>query len=83
MSGDRSRKVASTRVFAAGTLLAVVISVPMIAVILVTQYVLNTDAIVTGMAGIVTLFAAMGFAYKLSKRLSKVQETDGADQEKK
>ncbi|MGI0023676.1 MAG: hypothetical protein ACREA4_00850 [Nitrososphaera sp.] len=83
MSGDRPRKVATTRVFAAGTLLAVVISVPMIAVILVTHYVLNTDAIVTGVAGIVTLFAAMGFAYKLSKRLSKVQETDGADQEKK
>lgn len=83
MSGDRPRKVATTRVFAAGTLLAVVISVPMIAVILVTRYVLNTDAIVTGVAGVVTLFAAMGFAYKLSKRLSKVQETDGADQEKK
>ncbi len=83
MSGDSPRKVGTIRVFAAGTILALVISVPMIAVILVTHYVLKTNVMITGVAGVVTLFAAMGFGYKLSKRLSRVQEADSSGQEKK
>lgn len=75
-------KVTRTRIYAASTLLALVISVPMIVVILVTHYVLQTNVMITGVAGIVTLFIAMGLAYKLSKRLaSRVQGSDGADPE--
>jgi hypothetical protein len=75
-------KVTRTRIYAASTLLALVISVPMIVVILVTHYVLQTNVMITGIAGIVTLFIAMGFAYKLSKRLaSRVQGSDGVNPE--
>lgn len=80
---DKPKKITTTRVFAVSTLLALVISVPMIIVILVMHYVTKTNVMITGVAGIVTLFIAMGFAYKLSKRLaSKVQDAGGTDLEK-
>jgi ABC-type bacteriocin/lantibiotic exporter with double-glycine peptidase domain len=79
--GDKPKKVTTTRVFAASTILALVISVPMIVVILVTHYVIKADVMITAIAGIVTLFMAMGASYKLSKKLTaKVQ--DGDDLEK-
>jgi ABC-type bacteriocin/lantibiotic exporter with double-glycine peptidase domain len=75
--GDKPKKVTTTRVFAASTILALVISVPMIAVILVMHYVVKADVMITAIAGIVTLFMAMGASYKLSKRLAtKVQDDD-------
>lgn len=77
---DKGNKITKTRVFATSTLLSLVISVPMIVAVLVTHYVIKTNVMVTGVAGIVTLFIAMGFAYKLSKRLaSKVQDSNGTD----
>lgn len=82
MSGG-PRKVTTSRIFAAGTILALVVSVPMLIVILVLYYVVHADVILVGVAGVVTLFIAMGFGYKLSKRLSKVQDTGSADLEKK
>ena len=79
-----SDKITKTRVFATSTLLALVISVPMIVSVLVTHYVIKTNVMITGVAGIATLFIAMGFAYKLSKRLSsRVQGSEGTDLEKK
>jgi Ni,Fe-hydrogenase I cytochrome b subunit len=81
---NKSKKVTTTRVFAASTILALVISVPMIVVILVTHYVIRADVMITAIAGIATLFMAMGFSYKLSKRLAaKVQDSGYADLEKK
>jgi len=71
-----SRKITTTKIFAAGTILAIVIAVPAVAVTLLTHYVIKTNLIVTGIAGIVTLFVAMAFGYKLSKKLAKVQGTD-------
>jgi cobalamin biosynthesis protein CobD/CbiB len=85
MMRDKSNKITSTRVFAAGTILALVISIPAIAVTLVTHYVLKTNLIVTMVASLITLFIAMGFGYKLSKKLTtKVQQDDreGQDLEK-
>jgi len=82
MSGG-PRKVTTSRIFAAGTILALVVSVPMLIVILVLYYVVHADVILVGVAGVVTLFIAMGFGYKLSKRLSKVQDTGSTDLEKK
>jgi hypothetical protein len=77
MSG---KKVTTSRVFAASTILALVISVPMITVILVLHYVVKAEVMITGIAGIITLFIAMGFSFKLSKKLTTKQ--DGKDLEK-
>ena len=75
MMSDRPKKITATRVFAASTVLALIISIPAIAVTLVTHYVVKTNLIVTMVAGLITLFIAMGFGYKLSKRLTtKVQD---------
>ena len=76
MANRGTKKIASMKIFAAGTLLALVISVPAITVTLVTHYVFMTNLIVTMVAGIITLFVAMAFGYKLSKKLSKVQGGD-------
>jgi cobalamin biosynthesis protein CobD/CbiB len=73
---DRPKKVTTGKVFAAGTILALVLSVPMIVVILVVYYVAKLGVMITGIAGIITLFVAMGFGFKLSKRLAKVQDSD-------
>jgi len=70
------RKVTTIKIFAAGTLLALVIAVPAIAVTLLTHYVVKTSLIVTLVAGVITLFVAMAFGYKLSKRLAKVQGSE-------
>lgn len=80
---DKPKKVTTSKVFAAGTLLALVLSVPMIAVILVTYYVVKAGVIITGLAGIITLFVAMGFGFKLSKRLASIQEDNSKDLEKR
>ena len=53
-----------------GTLLAIVMAVPAIITTVVFHYVIKTNMIITISAGIITLFVAMGFAYKISKRLS-------------
>ena len=85
MMRDKPNKITSTRVFAAGTILALVISIPAIAVTLVTHYIIKTNIIVTLVASLITLFIAMGFVYKLSKKLTtKVQldNDEGQDLEK-
>jgi hypothetical protein len=47
------------------------------------HYVIKTDVMITGIAGIITLFIAMGFSFKLSKRLTtKPPGTKGKDLEK-
>ena len=75
MMSDRPKKITATRVFAASTVLALIISIPAIAVTLVMHYVVKTNLIVTMVAGLIILFIAMGFGYKLSKRLAtKVQD---------
>lgn len=79
---DKPKKVTTTRVFAASTILALVISVPMIVVILVTHYVIKTDVMITAIAGIVTLFMAMGLSYKLSKKLTTRVQDSNSDLEK-
>jgi positive regulator of sigma E activity len=43
---------------------------------LVMHYVLQTNLILTTVASIITLFVAMAFGYKLSKKLAKVQGSD-------
>jgi putative Mn2+ efflux pump MntP len=73
---DKPNKITATRVFVASTVLALVISIPAIVVTLVMHYVIKTNLIVTMAAGLITLFIAMGFGYKLSKKLTtKVQDS--------
>jgi putative Mn2+ efflux pump MntP len=76
MMRDKPNKITPTRVFVASTVLALVISIPAIVVTLVMHYVIKTNLIVTMAAGLITLFIAMGFGYKLSKKLTtKVQDS--------
>jgi ABC-type bacteriocin/lantibiotic exporter with double-glycine peptidase domain len=87
---DKPKKVTATRVFAAGTVLALIISIPSIAVTLVMHYIIKTNLIITMGAGLITLFIAMGFGYKISKKLttrvqngsSSSSSHDGQDLEK-
>ncbi len=55
-----------------GTLLAVIIAVPAIAVTVITHYVLHAGLIITLSSGILTLFIAMGLGYKVAKKLATV-----------
>ena len=75
MMSDKPNKLTAARVFAASTILALVISIPAIAVTLVMHYIIKTNLVVTLVASLITLFIAMGFGYKLSKKLTtKVQD---------
>lgn len=73
-SPDKSKKITTTRVFTAATLLALVISIPAIVVTLLMHYVLRTNLILTLITSLVTLFVLMGFGYKLSEKLAKLQQ---------
>ncbi|HEX7273997.1 MAG TPA: hypothetical protein VF248_00105 [Nitrososphaeraceae archaeon] len=63
-------KISMLRIFLNGTLLAVIIAVPAIISTVLFHYVIKTNLIITITAGIITLFVAMGFAYKVSKKLA-------------
>ena len=70
-NNDR-KKLTVGRVYAISTLLAVIIAIPAVAVTFVMHYVIRTDFFLTLGAGLITLFIAMGFGYKLSKKFVKV-----------
>lgn len=63
-------KISMLNIFLNGTLLAVIIAVPAIVSTVIFHYVIKTNLIITITAGIITLFVAMGFAYKISKKLA-------------
>jgi hypothetical protein len=63
-------KVSMLKIFLNGTLLALIIAVPAIISTVLFHYVIKTNLIITITVGIITLFVAMGFAYKVSKRLA-------------
>jgi len=73
-SPDKSKKITTTRVFTVATLLAFVISIPPIVVTVLMHYILKANLILTFTTSLVTLFLLMGFGYKLSKKLAKVQQ---------
>jgi ABC-type bacteriocin/lantibiotic exporter with double-glycine peptidase domain len=68
-------------IFMAATVLALVISVPAIVVSIVTYYILKMNLMLTLMASLVTLFVAMGFGYKLSGKLAKIQRTHNINED--
>jgi ABC-type antimicrobial peptide transport system permease subunit len=63
----------TTRIITAATILALIISLPAIIVTVVLLYVVKLNLTFTVIASVVTLFLAMGFGYKYSKRISKIQ----------
>jgi hypothetical protein len=64
-------KLTKKNLFLTSTALALLISLPAIAVTLIMHYVIKTDLVVTLSASLIALFVAMGFSIKISKRLSK------------
>ena len=64
-------KLTKRNLFLTSTVLALLISLPAIAITLIMHYVIETDLLVTLSASLITLFIAMGFSIKISKRLSK------------
>ena len=66
-------KSSTITIFMAATILALVISVPAIVVSIITYYIIKMNVMLTLIASLVTLFIAMGFGYKLSGKLAKIQ----------
>ena len=71
-------KVTVGRVYAISTLLAVIIAIPAVSVTLIMHYLVKAEIFMTLTAGLITLFVAMGFGYKLAKKFAKVPATEGA-----
>jgi hypothetical protein len=69
-SEENDAKVSMLKIFLNGTLLAIIIAVPAIISTVLFHYVIKTNLIITITAGIMTLFVAMGFAYKVAKKLA-------------
>ena len=69
-SGSDNKRISTSKIFINGTFLALIIALPAIVNTVLFHYVLKTNLIITISAGVITLFVAMGFAYKISKRLS-------------
>jgi hypothetical protein len=72
-AGGKQPNTSTTRIITAATILALIISLPAIIVTVVLFYVVKFDLTVTLIASVATLFLAMGFGYKSSKRISKIQ----------
>ncbi|CAN5577058.1 hypothetical protein BH18THE1_BH18THE1_02050 [soil metagenome] len=69
-SGTDNNGISTSKIFINGTFLALIIALPAIVSTVLFHYVIKTNLIITISAGVITLFVAMGFAYKISKRLS-------------
>ncbi len=75
-NNNSRKKITVGRVYAVSTLLAAIIAIPAVAVTFVMHYMIRTEFFMTLAAGLITLFVAMGFGYKLSKKLVKVLSRD-------
>jgi membrane protein YdbS with pleckstrin-like domain len=73
---NNRKKVTVGRVYAVSTILAFIIAIPAVAVTFVMHYVIRSEFFLTLAAGLITLFIAMGFGYKLSKKFVKVLSRD-------
>ena len=70
-------KVTVGRVYAISTLLAVIIAIPAVSVTLIMHYLVKAEIFMTLTAGLITLFVAMGFGYKLAKKFARIPPTSG------
>jgi membrane protein YdbS with pleckstrin-like domain len=73
---NNRKKVTVGRVYAVSTILAFIIAIPAVAVTFVMHYVIRAEFFLTLAAGLITLFIAMGFGYKLSKKFVKILSRD-------
>lgn len=73
---NNRKKITVGRVYAISTLLAVIIAIPAVAVTFVMHYIIKAEFFLTLAAGLITLFIAMGFGYKLSKKFVKILSRD-------
>jgi hypothetical protein len=69
-AAEKKKKVIM-KVYAYSTILAIIIAVPAAVVSVVMHYVVKTEIFMTLTAGLITLFIAMGFGVKLSKKFAK------------
>ena len=72
---NNSRKgvrITPLKILLNGTILAAIIAGPAVIVTIITHYVLQTNLLITLSAGILTLFIAMGFGYKVAKKLATI-----------
>lgn len=69
-AAEKKKKVIM-RVYAYSTILAIIIAVPAAVVSVVMHYIVKTEIFMTLTAGLITLFIAMGFGIKLSKKFAK------------
>jgi membrane protein YdbS with pleckstrin-like domain len=70
ISEDKSKDITITRIFAASTILAIVVSIPAVLVAIVTHYIFKTTLIITLLSSVVALFIVTGFGYTISKKLT-------------
>ena len=75
-TNNNRKKITVGRVYAVSTLLAAIIAIPAVAVTFVMHYMIRAEILMTLASGLITLFIAMGFGYKLSKKLVKVLSRD-------
>ena len=75
-NSNNRKKITVGRVYAVSTLLAAIIAIPAVAVTFVMHYIIRAEILMTLAAGLITLFIAMCFGYKLSKKLVKVLSRD-------
>ena len=75
-NNSNRKKITVGRVYAVSTLLAAIITIPAVAVTFVMHYIIRAEILMTLAAGLITLFIAMGFGYKLSKKLVNVLSRD-------
>ena len=69
-AAEKKKKVIM-KVYAYSTILAIIIAVPAAVVSVLMHYVVKTEIFMTLTAGLITLFIAMGFGVKLSKKFAK------------
>ena len=75
-TNNSRKKITVGRVYAVSTLLAAIIAIPAVAVTFVMHYMIRAEFFMTLAAGLITLFIAMGFGYKLSKKFVKILSRD-------
>ncbi len=75
-TNNSRKKITVGRVYAVSTLLAAIIAIPAVAVTFVMHYMIKAEFFLTLAAGLITLFIAMGFGYKLSKKFVKILSRD-------
>lgn len=64
---DKSNSLSKARVFGVSTLIALIIAIPALLVTFLMHYYVKTDLLITVSLGLLTLFAGMGAAYRISK----------------